>query len=199
MRKLNENIKWGDFDQFTNSDKYLPVHGEGDNMATQAATALSKLVYKWFNDGDVYDTSYNLEGWANDISGSANWLYKYIPETQPILDRIETITTEDEYTRLLFDLCQVVDPKIPGLESSGLKGDAYDEDGKFKYCERCCNCGCKMPDGAYSEGMCQDCYEEQYEDDYEEDEEEYEDEEFDESKVIDMPRIREARKAKNTK
>ena len=196
MRKLNENIEWGDFDQFENSDKYLPARGEGDNMATQAATALSKLVYKWFNDGDVYDTSYALEGWANDISGSANWLYKYIPETQPILDRIETIETKEEYTELLFDLCKVVDPKIPGLESFDLKGDAYDEDGKFKYCERCCNCGCVMPDGDYCAGMCQDCYEEQYEEDEDEDDE---DEEFDESKVINMPRIREARKANNTK
>lgn len=64
-----------DFEKFKNCAKYLPNRGDGDSRGTQAATAISKLVYKWFNDGDVFDNTFGLEGWANDISGSANWLY----------------------------------------------------------------------------------------------------------------------------
>lgn len=56
-------ITWSSFDEKeTNEleDKYLPNSGEGDNMATQAVTATSKLIYKYFNDGDVFDNNYHL-------------------------------------------------------------------------------------------------------------------------------------------
>ena len=75
-------------------EKYLPPRGDGDNQATQAVTALCKLTYKWFNDGDVYDNHYYLQGWANDISGSANWLYNNIPITQSLLMEIKYIHSE---------------------------------------------------------------------------------------------------------
>ena len=61
-------------------------------MATQICTALNKLVYKWCNDGDVYDNTYGLDGWANNLSSYANWIYKYLPLSQEILDRIEDVT-----------------------------------------------------------------------------------------------------------
>lgn len=133
-RPLKEAHRWVDFDKFKNTDKYLPVHGDGDNKGTQAATALSKLIYKWFNDGDVFDNTYGLTGWANDISGSANWLYRYVPEAQPILDRIKEIGSDKSaYTDLLYDLITLVDPQIPALATSPKEGDAYDEDGPFEF------------------------------------------------------------------
>ena len=42
--------------------KYLPERGEGETKATQIVTALNKLIYKWYNDGDVFDNTYHLEG-----------------------------------------------------------------------------------------------------------------------------------------
>ena len=39
-------------------DKYLPDEGEGKTMATQAVTAMCKIVYRWYNDGDVFDNTY---------------------------------------------------------------------------------------------------------------------------------------------
>lgn len=75
-------------------DKYLPNKGDGNTIATQAITALWRLIYKWENDGDIYDNHYALHAGLNDISGSANWLYKYIPETRPILDRIKYISSD---------------------------------------------------------------------------------------------------------
>lgn len=39
---------------------YLPDRGEGKTKATQIVTAVNKLIYKWFNDGDVYDNTYHM-------------------------------------------------------------------------------------------------------------------------------------------
>lgn len=171
--------EWDEFSKdFPNSDKYLPTMGDGENMGTQAATALCKLVYKWFNDGDVYDNNYGMEGWCNDISGSANWLYKYIPETREILDLIDEVSNDDEYTNLLYDLCAVVDPKIPELLNEPKIGDAYNEGGPFSFTEfvECPNCGEKFDpsdrhwDSFY--GCCKDCAEEmENEEENDEDEE----------------------------
>ena len=133
---MTKKYCWDDFSEknFPNSDKYLPDSGDGDSMGTQAATALCKLIYKWFNDGDVFDNNYGMEGWMNDISGSANWLYKYIPETNDILDRIETIGCDaDAYVELLYDLISVVDPMIPELLNKPKVGNAYNEDGYFSF------------------------------------------------------------------
>ena len=49
-------VDWSYFRKFEPFNRqYLPDRGEGDTLATQAATAVTKLVYKWYNDGDVYD------------------------------------------------------------------------------------------------------------------------------------------------
>ena len=133
MKVNGKKIEWSDFDEFKNSDDYLPVEGDGDTMGTQAATAVSKIIYKWFNDGDVYDNNYILKGWGNDISGSANWLYEYIPETRKILLRIKTCKNKDDYTNLLYDLINVVDPMIPELNKKERIGNAYFEDGPFEF------------------------------------------------------------------
>ena len=129
---------WDDFSSpnFQNTDDYLPPQGDGDNKGTQAATALCKLIYKWFNDGDVYDNRYGLGGWCNDISGSANWLYFHVNGTKPILKRIETIgNDEDAYTEILYDLISLVDPLIPELAKQPKIGDAYNEKGPFEFDE----------------------------------------------------------------
>ena len=52
---------WSAFDEFDGiCDQYLPSRGEGDTMAEQIVTAINKLIYRWFNDGDVYDNSYTI-------------------------------------------------------------------------------------------------------------------------------------------
>lgn len=118
-------------------DEYLPYVGDGDNQATQAVTAICKLSYKWYNDGDVYDNHYALEGWANDISGSANWLYNHVDETKSILEKIYIITTEAEYVSLLDELEAVVlqEDLLSRLEKLAHDGDAYRESGPFSFDE----------------------------------------------------------------
>lgn len=138
MSKTTKTVhEWEDFSKdFPLSDKYLPRMGDGDSKGTQASTALCKLVYKWFNDGDVFDNRYHLSGWANDISGSANWLYYNVPECREVLKRISKCKNDDDYTNLLYDLCAIVDPMIPELLNEPKVGDAYNEEGPFKFEER---------------------------------------------------------------
>ena len=77
-------VDWGYYDKFDGiNDKYLPVYSEGETKATQIVTAVNKLVYKYYNDGDVFDNTRYLSGWANDLSDYANWLYKYTTEYAP--------------------------------------------------------------------------------------------------------------------
>ena len=85
-----KKLCWDDFsDPVTDriEKDFLPANGEGDNMMSQAVTATTKLIYKWFNDGDVFDNTFGLEGWANDLSDYANWLDENIPEAADILRR----------------------------------------------------------------------------------------------------------------
>ena len=126
---------WDDFNRF--EEKYMPPMGDGDTMASQAETALCKLVYKWYNDGDVYDNRYGMSGWFNDISGSANWLANHFPGAKAILDRIRTIGCDSlAYEDILYDLCCLVHD-TPGLLESLNNipkiGCAYSDKGPYEF------------------------------------------------------------------
>lgn len=108
IKLIKENISWNSFDKFESViDKYLPSTGEGDTMASQIVTAVNKLIYKWYNDGDVFDNRYRLEGWLNNLSSYANWLDKYIPESKNILTKITDIHSDNEYSELLYNLATI--------------------------------------------------------------------------------------------
>ncbi len=138
-RESSEKITWSSFDTPESNaleEKYLPANGDGDNMASQAVTATTRLIYKWFNNGDVYDNSYGLSGWANDISGSANWLAKHVPGARDILWRIQKTHSEEEYvSNILWPLFNLVyDPKLlSSLEKKPKVDDAYSCKGPFEF------------------------------------------------------------------
>lgn len=137
MQKCEQGVKWDYYNKFEAiNDKYLPRIGEGETMATQICTALNKLVYKWYNDGDVYDNTYSLEGWVNDLSSYANWLYKYLPLSQEILDRIEDVN-EQGYECLLKDLVDKFLNKetLSYYEKQEKVDSIYECKGKFKFIE----------------------------------------------------------------
>lgn len=93
-------VDWSYYTKFNSIlKKYLPSSGEGETMATQIVTAVNKLVYKWYNDGDVYDNTYYLTGWCNDLSSYANWLYKYSLGAD--LESISTAMDDDDYEWIL--------------------------------------------------------------------------------------------------
>ncbi|MDR2571811.1 MAG: hypothetical protein LBD23_16155 [Oscillospiraceae bacterium] len=157
LRKYEKNgVHWDYYDKITKlNKKYLLPTGEGETIATQTTTAVNKLVYKWYNDGDVFDNTANLKGWANDLSSYANWLYKHKPETQPILDRIYEINTKNQYEILLKDLTDTLMDKQK-LSDDDIKqkiSSVYKEDGNFRYANYCEDCGEETDGGA----QCEDC------------------------------------------
>lgn len=181
-RRISESkrLTWADFstpETDAMEKKYLPRTGEGENMATQTVTAVCKLIYKWFNDGDVFDNTYALEGWANDLSSYANWLDSHVPEAADVLARIENVTGESDYTRLLYDLMNTTlnQGLLSTLETIPATDSVYDCDGPYEFKEpvTCPECGAECDEYDLDHyGMCSDCYnEQQYEE--EDDEEDF--------------------------
>lgn len=132
------SVAWNEFEQFYPvTDRFLPNVGEGDNKGTQTVTAVNKLIYKWYNDGDVFDNTGALDGWANDLSSYANWLYEYVPSTRGILDGIYECYNDGEYEDLLLDLAYAtLDLEdVENLAKEPKVGSIYDCDGPFKWAE----------------------------------------------------------------
>lgn len=132
------SYEWDDFNKFSwADDRYLPMRGEGNNMATQIVTATTKLVYKWFNDGDVYDNTHLMKGWCNDLSSYANWLYNYAPGADAILDGIVDVESEDDYVDLLYDLCELTNAEeyLAKYEKEKKIDSIYSCDGPFEFRE----------------------------------------------------------------
>lgn len=130
------DVEWSYFNKFSNiEDKYLPVSGEGNTKATQIVTAVSKLIYKWYNDGDVYDNTYNVGGWGNDLSSYANWLSKYVEKSRKILRRIRHIVLESEYEELLKELADtLLDEQFLAEQDEITKvGSIYKCSGEFMF------------------------------------------------------------------
>lgn len=130
-------VNWGYYDKFDGiNDKYLLERGEGSTKATQIVTCINKLVYKWYNDGDVFDNTKYLEGWANDLSDYANWLYQNTTENvQVILDTVYGCYTDSEYEDLLQELTDELFKEEYLAEQNKLEkvGTVYECNGKFKF------------------------------------------------------------------
>lgn len=127
---------WSSFDKYGPIiDKYMPSRGEGDTLASQAVTAVNKIIYKWFNDGDVYDNQYSMKGWENDLSSYANWLYEHVQSTKAVLDEISECHDDKDYEELLDDLAYVVfnEDLLERLETSNKQDSIYNCKGPFEW------------------------------------------------------------------
>lgn len=153
-------VDWGYYDKFEPLfDMYLPERGEGETKATQIVTAVCKLVYKWYNDGDVFDNSYVLEGWANDLSDYANWLWEHT-DADEILDKIFICYNNSDYEDLLKELTdKMLDAEfLEKMDKEKKIGTIYKCEGKFQFVEA---------------DEDDDYYDNDYDEDDEEDEEDY--------------------------
>lgn len=137
--KMTESVDWDYYNKFDEiTDKYMSSQGEGDTLASQIVTAINKLVYKWYNDGDVYDNVHSgLSGWANDLSSYANWLYKYVDGTQDILKNIYGMGDENDYETLLRELADTFLDKdfLAQAAKDEKQGSIYDCEGPFEFSE----------------------------------------------------------------
>lgn len=141
MKKyVKASISWSSFNNPVAdkmNDVYLPSSGQGDTKASQIATCVNKLVYRWFNDGDVYDNvNLNLQGWANNLSSYANWLYSNVKETKGILQNSFSVRNEDDYTNVLYDLYETTlcnEDLMNKYAKQPASGDVYDCSGPFEW------------------------------------------------------------------
>lgn len=128
--------RWEEFERFSPMvKKYMYPIGEGETMASQAVTAVNKLVYKWYNDGDVFDNSYGLDGWCNDLSSYANWLWKYLD--LKMLEDIFEICNEVGYEELLYEVATTVlnESYLAPLAEREKEGSVYECIGPFEFIE----------------------------------------------------------------
>lgn len=128
--------KWEEFDKFEGViNEYMPSYGEGETMASQAVTAVNKLIYKWYNDGDVYDNTNYLDGWCNDLSTYANWLYNNLGLYW--LDMIWDVKDVGDYEEILYHLAELVleENYLERLSRKEKKGSIYENEGIFKFVE----------------------------------------------------------------
>ena len=118
-------------------NSYLPPSGEGDTMASQIATAVCKIIYRWYNDGDVYDNVHSgMQGWGNDLSSYANWLYTYVPEVRNVLKQVYDCYDDKEYEYILQELQDTTDDLtlLTSYEEKPKVGSVYsDYDGPFAF------------------------------------------------------------------
>lgn len=129
-------VDWNYYNKFEEiNDKYLPYKDEGVTKAMQIVTAVNKLVYKWYNDGDVFDNTHHLQGWCNDLSSYANWLVEN--SNADVLYKIAYCYTDSEYEDLLKELADNLLNEEYLAEQHKLKkvGSIYECDGKFKFVE----------------------------------------------------------------
>lgn len=130
-------VDWGYYDKFEELiDKYMPIRGEGETKASQIVTAVNKLVYKYYNDGDVFDTTHHLKESCNDLSDYANWLYYHTTDNvEEILNKIAVCYSDDDYEDLLKELANELlnEEYLAKQDKIEKHKTIYNCDGKFKY------------------------------------------------------------------
>lgn len=140
MRRRLLEVYEGDITNFDEAtEAYMPSTGEGNSLLTQLLVAANKIIYKWYNDGDVIDSSNGL-GWVNDISGSANWIDNYAPTviSNP-LRRVFDCYSNRDYQEYVIDPFEVsLDKYFASEEWKELldepkRGNVYDEDGIYQF------------------------------------------------------------------
>ena len=116
--------KWEDFESFGPViDKYMPEIGEGETMASQIVTAVNRIGYRWFNDGDTVSGDIDPKGDGpsfspGEVSQFGNWLDKNVPEASAVfaswIDALESFDCDVAmYNDFLYELFEtLLDEKL---------------------------------------------------------------------------------------
>lgn len=75
---MNDN--WNKINQLSNElnerrDKYVPDSGKADTVGGEIIRALDRVIYRYFNDGDIVGVGYGIE----TVNSSFRYLYKKVP------------------------------------------------------------------------------------------------------------------------
>lgn len=116
-------------------DVLVPASGEADSMAGEIIRAIQRLLYRDYNDGDIFWVDYGLETCAS----SASFLMDYTDEH--INDILNIAMNKDiegtEYTKMLTSVAKRIlfflkkNPELfgepPVADSRNYEGDTWDE------------------------------------------------------------------------
>ena len=75
---MNDN--WNKIEQLSNElnerrDKYVPDSGKADTVGGEIIRALDRVIYRYFNDGDMVGVGYGIE----TVNSSCRYLFKKVP------------------------------------------------------------------------------------------------------------------------
>lgn len=117
-------------------NEYLPDYGEGHTMANQIATAVNRLVYRWYNDGDVYDNHWygmNYYDFTNDLSDVGNWLSKNVKDVRGTLLAVHGCDSESDYEDILKNIADTLlnDSVMSRYSDRAAVGSIYNCNGPF--------------------------------------------------------------------
>lgn len=133
---VKSSVDWSEFDTPESNEineMYLPNEGEGDTMATQAVTAVNKLISQWYNNGEVFDNRGGFGSTVNECSSYANWLANYVDGAEDILEFTCDTNFESHYEDGLKRLFDFVFNKslLEELANKPAVSSIYDETGSF--------------------------------------------------------------------
>lgn len=104
--------------------EYLPNKWEWETKAEQLATAVNKLIYRYYNDWDRYDEDY-----GNNVSNYANWIEKNAFELP------ESVSTNSEYEANLKEILNKTMDMIDNLKNDKKVWSVYKTEWKWTYVE----------------------------------------------------------------
>lgn len=124
-KDLIEDIKNSDDPLQTAFDALVPRSGEADTVAGELVRAMMRLLYRDYNDGDVFYEGYGLETCAS----SAAYLMDKLDSTRSMFEKLAMSRAEDdEYTRGLEKISKVVIDYI--IENPELLSEENTEDSR---------------------------------------------------------------------
>jgi hypothetical protein len=107
MAKYADN--WGGLSKEDNAtydamyERYVPAYGKADTLGGEILRAISRIVYRYYNDGDTVARYYG--GTRNCSYGAEKFLAEHVPNYEPLRD----VSESDFEEKACGDLKIVVD------------------------------------------------------------------------------------------
>lgn len=86
-------------------DKFVPSEGKAYTVGGEIVRAISRIVYRWYNDGDYAGYGYGID----TVGSACTYLYAEFPEFEESIEcLINIVDSEDKYNKALLALQNVV-------------------------------------------------------------------------------------------
>ena len=118
-------------------DDLVPASGKAGTLEGEMLRAINRIVYRDFNDGDVWYEGYGCETCGPCVT--------FLLEKSPIDTKIEKSEnlTGERYTKAIYESLEIILEYIESVEdSTKIDCDMWDFDPPYEVEEECCSwCG----------------------------------------------------------